>query len=330
MEEAKQHPAGIGAEAQAELKASEGLAALTGSRSTKRPSAWSVIRKQRLAFIGFLIIAFFALMAIFGPTIAPYSPTQQFSGQMLKAPMTTFTDTRTGETHRFILGSDEFGRDILSRLLYGARVSFQVGFVVVGLAGTVGTLLGLAAGYYRGWIDSVIVMAADVIFAFPAILLAIAFITMVGNNLRNTMIAIAIVFTPAFVRIVRGAVLSVRELAYVEAAVSVGSKSRWIIAKHVFPNITAPLIVHASLIFAGAVLSEAGLSFLGLGNKPPSPSWGSMVSSSYGYLQRAPWAAIVPGTAIAVIVLGFNLLGDGLRDALDPRLRSANSTSGKH
>jgi peptide/nickel transport system permease protein len=290
---------------------------------------FSVIRKQRLAFVGFIIIVFFALMAIFGPTIAPYSPTQQFSGQMLKAPMTTFTDS-SGESQRFILGSDEFGRDILSRLLYGARVSFQVGFVVVGLAGTVGTLLGLIAGYYRGWLDSCIVMAADVIFAFPAILLAIAFITMVGNSLRNTMIAIAIVFTPAFIRIVRGAVLSVREQAYVEAAVSVGSESRRIIARHVFPNITAPLIVHASLIFAGAVLSEAGLSFLGLGNKPPSPSWGSMVSSSYGYLQRAPWAAIVPGVAIAVIVLGFNLLGDGLRDALDPRLRSANANSSKH
>ena len=330
MEQAKEQTPTVGAEAAAELKMNEGLAALTGNRSSKRPSAWSVIRKQRLAFVGLIIILFFALMAIFGPTIAPYSPTQQFARQMMQPPLHTFTDPNTGEQVRFLLGSDEFGRDIFTRLLYGARVSFQVGFVVVGLAGVVGTILGLIAGYYRGWIDSSIVMAADVIFAFPAILLAIAFITMVGNNLRNTMIAIAIVYTPAFIRIVRGAVMSVRELAYVEAAVSLGARSRRIIARHVFPNITAPLIVHASLIFAAAVLSEAGLSFLGLGNKPPSPSWGSMVSSSYGYLQKAPWAAIVPGTAIAVIVLGFNLLGDGLRDALDPRLRSANSSGGKH
>lgn len=329
MAHAQEQPAVVGAEAAAELSSSSNLSALTGTRASKRPTAWTVIRKQRLALIGLIFIVFFALMALLGPTIAPFTPTQQFSGQMLKPPLHTFTDN-SGESHRFLLGSDEFGRDIFSRLLYGARVSFQVGFVVVGLAGTIGTLLGLIAGYYRGWIDSCIVMAADVIFAFPAILLAIAFITMVGNSLRNTMIAIAIVFTPAFVRIVRGAVLSVRELAYVEAAVSVGSRSRWIIAKHIFPNITAPLIVHASLIFAGAVLSEAGLSFLGLGNKPPSPSWGSMVSSSYGYLQRAPWAAIVPGTAIAIIVLGFNLLGDGLRDALDPRLRSASGGGGKH
>ncbi len=295
-----------------------GLAALSGDRVSRRPSVWSSIRNQRLAFVGFLIILFFAFLAAFGPMLAPYSPTQQFSKSMLEAPNSTFW-----------LGTDEFGRDILSRLLYGARVSFQVGFVSVGLAGTVGTLLGLIAGYNRGWIDSIIVMIADVIFAFPAVLLAIAIITMAGNSLRNAMIAIAIVVMPTFVRIVRGAVFSVRETTYVEAAVSVGASTPRIMARHVFPNVTAPLIVHASLIFASAVLSEAALSFLGLGNKPPSPSWGSMVSGSYGYLQQAPWAAIVPGTAIAIIVLGFNLLGDGLRDALDPRLRSASARGDK-
>jgi peptide/nickel transport system permease protein len=293
-----------------------GLAALSGNRVSRRPTIWTSIRNQRLAFVGFMIIVIFGFMAAFGPTLAPYSPTQQFTKEMLQAPNSTFW-----------LGTDEFGRDILSRLLYGARVSFQVGFVSVGLAGTVGTVLGLIAGYNRGWVDSIIVMVADVIFAFPAVLLAIAIITMAGNSLRNAMIAIAIVVMPTFVRIVRGAVLSVRETTYVEAAVSVGASTPRIMARHIFPNVTAPLIVHASLIFASAVLSEAALSFLGLGNKPPSPSWGSMVSSSYGYLQQAPWAAIVPGTAIAIIVLGFNLLGDGLRDALDPRLRGAGGRS---
>jgi ABC-type dipeptide/oligopeptide/nickel transport system permease subunit len=163
----------------------------------------------------------------------------------------------------------------------------------------------------------------DVIWAFPAVLLAIVFITTRGNNLTNAMIAIAIVYMPTFMRVVRGATLAVRQTTYVEAAVSTGVWLPRILARHVFPNITAPLIVHASLNFAAAVLAEASLSFLGLGNKPPNPSWGSMVSSSYGFVQQAPWAAIFPGTAIALVVLGFNLLGDGLRDALDPRLRTA-------
>ena len=162
----------------------------------------------------------------------------------------------------------------------------------------------------------------DVILAFPAILLAIAFITMLGNNLTNAMIAIAIVYMPTFMRVVRGATLSVRHTAYVEAAVSLGASTPRDPGRHIFPNITAPLIVHASLNFAFAVLAEASLAFLGLGNKPPAPSWGSMVSASYGFLQLAPWAAIVPGMAIALAVLGFNLLGDGLRDALDPRTRA--------
>jgi ABC-type dipeptide/oligopeptide/nickel transport system permease subunit len=162
-----------------------------------------------------------------------------------------------------------------------------------------------------------------VIWAFPAVLLAIVFITTRGNNLTNAMIAIAIVYMPTFMRVVRGATLAVRQTTYVEAAVSTGVSTPRILARHVFPNVTAPLIVHASLNFAAAVLAEASLSFLGLGNKPPAPSWGSMVAGSYGYLQHAPWAAIFPGTAIALVVLGFNLVGDGLRDALDPRLRGA-------
>lgn len=294
-----------------------GLAALSGVRLSKRPTIWDSIRNQPLALTGAIIIVFFTLVAIFGQYLAPHGETQQFSKHILESPSWDFP-----------FGTDEFGRDILTRLLYGARVSFQVGIISVGIAGSIGVILGLIAGYKGGWLDNILVMLMDVIWAFPAVLLAIVIITMAGNNLRNAMIAIGIVYTPTFMRVVRGATLSVRQTAYVEAAVSVGVSTPRILARHIFPNITAPLIVHASINFAFAVLSEASLSFLGLGNKPPAASWGSMVSTSYGYLQQAPWAAIFPGTAIALVVLGFNLLGDGLRDALDPRLRS--SAGGGH
>jgi peptide/nickel transport system permease protein len=287
------------------------LAALA-ARPQRRPSLWSSIRRQRLAMTGLIIVSLFALVAIVGPFVAPFSPTEQFSQDSLESPNSTYW-----------LGTDIYGRDILSRLLHGARISFEVGVIAVGLAGTLGVMFGMVAGYKRGWADSILVLLMDVIFAFPAILLAIAIITVLGNNLTNVMIAIAVVYMPTFMRVVRGAVLSVRNTAYVEAAVSIGAPTQRVLVRHIFPNITAPLIVHASLNFAFAVLAEASLAFLGLGNKAPAPSWGSMVSEGYGFLQTAPWAAVVPGTTIALTVLGFNLLGDGLRDALDPRLRSS-------
>jgi peptide/nickel transport system permease protein len=287
-------------------------ARLMEARIPTRPSLWASVRHQPLALTGLVIIVIFAIIALFGRYVAPYGATQQFSKDILQSPNSTYW-----------LGTDEFGRDILTRMLYGSRVSFQVGFISVGLAGSVGVVLGLIAGYLGGWIDNILVLLMDVIWAFPAVLLAIVFITTRGNNLTNAMIAIAIVYMPTFMRVVRGATLAVRQTSYVEAAVSTGVSTPRILIRHVFPNVTAPLIVHASLNFAAAVLAEASLSFLGLGNKPPNPSWGSMVSSSYGFVQQAPWAAIFPGVAIALVVLGFNLLGDGLRDALDPRLRSA-------
>lgn len=280
-------------------------------RASRRPSAWGVIRRQRLAMTGLVIVAFFGVMAIGGPAVAPHGETEQFSQHRLEAP-----------SWNFPFGTDEYGRDILTRLLHGARISFQVGTIVVLFAGIVGIILGMLAGYLGGWVDNLISLVVDVVYAFPAVLLAIAIITILGNNLTNAMIAIALVYMPPFVRIVRGAAISVRNTAYVEAARSLGAPTDRILVRHVLPNITAPLIVQTSLAFAQAALSEAGLAFLGLGNKAPAPSWGSMVSSSYGFLQLAPWAAIVPGSAIALTVLGFNLLGDGLRDALDPRLRS--------
>lgn len=281
------------------------------TREVRQTTIWQSIRRQRLAMTGIVLVAFFALLALIGPAIAPFEPTAQVMADRLKPP-----------GGAYLFGTDEFGRDIYSRLLYGARISFQVGAIAVGIAGALGIVMGLVAGYRGGWADNVLTLLMDILFAFPAILLAIAIISMLGNNLTNAMIAIAIVYVPTFMRVVRGATLSVRHSAYVESAVAVGVSTPRILARHIFPNITAPLIVLASLNFAFAVLAEASLAFLGLGNKPPAPSWGSMVSSSYGFLQLAPWAAIVPGVAIALAVLGFNLLGDGLRDALDPRSRN--------
>lgn len=276
-------------------------------------SLWRAVLRQKLAVTGMVIVGFFAVVALVGPIVAPNGPTEQFPEFRLQGP--------SGE---FLFGNDEFGRDILSRLLHGARISFQVGVIAVGISAVIGILIGLAAGYFGGWIDNIASLLMDVLYSFPTILLAIAIMAMLGNSLTNVMIAIGIVNAPTFMRVVRGAVLTVRRTTYVEAAISVGGSTSRVMWKHVLPNVTAPLIVHASLNFAYAVLAEAALAFLGLGNRPPSPSWGSMVSSSYGFLQLAPWAAIFPGVAIALTVLGFNLLGDGLRDALDPRLRNEN------
>lgn len=281
------------------------------TRRVRRTGLLASILQQRLAVIGGVIVGFFIVLAIVGPRVAPFSPTEQHFRDRLKPPSSTY-----------LLGTDEFGRDILSRLLHGAGISFQVGVIAVGLSGALGVLLGLIAGYAGGWVDGIISLLMDVLFAFPAILLAIAIMAMLGSSLTNVMLAIAIVNTPTFMRVVRGSVLSVRRTAYIEAAHSLGAPTPRILARHVFPNITAPLIVHSSLNFAFAVLAEASLAFLGLGNRPPAPSWGSMVSTSYGFLEQASWAALFPGLAIALTVLGFNLLGDGLRDALDPRLRT--------
>lgn len=282
-------------------------------RRTSRPSVWRALRRQRLAMTGALIVACFVILAIIGPTIAPYGETQQFPQYRLQGP-----------SEDYLLGTDDFGRDTLSRLLYGARVSLQVGAISVLLAGVVGVVLGLIAGYLGGWVENILILLMDVIFAFPAILLAIAIINVWGNSLTNAMIAIGVVYTPAFMRVVRGATLTVRQTQYVEAAISVGLPTPRLLARHIFPNITAPLIVQASLSFAFAILAEASLAFLGLGNKAPAASWGSMVGTNYGRLQEAPWAVLVPGVAIGITVLGFNLLGDGLRDALDPRLRTSS------
>ena len=276
----------------------------------RRPHWMRQLLRQRLALTGLCLVGVFLIVAIVGGWIAPYSFSTQHVRDRLQPPSATY-----------LLGTDEFGRDILSRLLFGAGISLQVGLISVGISGIAGVLLGLIAGYVGGWIDGVLTLVMDVLFAFPTILLAIAIIAMLGSSLPNVMLAIGIVTTPTFMRVVRGSTLSLTRMTFVEAAVSLGAPTLRVLARHIFPNLTAPLIVLASLNFAFAVLTEASLSFLGLGNRPPSPSWGSMVSSSYGFLETDPWPTLFPGMAIALAVLGFNLLGDGLRDALDPRLR---------
>jgi peptide/nickel transport system permease protein len=276
----------------------------------RRPSWVRELLRQRLALTGLCLVAVYVLVALLGGWMAPYGFSTQHVPDRLQPP-----------GGAYLLGTDEFGRDILSRLLFGAGISFQVGVIAVGISGIAGVLFGLVAGYVGGWLDAVLTLVMDVLFAFPAVLLAIAIIAMLGSSLANVMLAIGVVNTPVFMRVVRGSTLSLCRTTFVEAAISSGASTPRVLARHVFPNLTGPLIVLASLNFAFAVLTEASLSFLGLGNKPPSPSWGSMVSSSYGFLDIAPWAALFPGLAIALAVLGFNLLGDGLRDALDPRLR---------
>jgi peptide/nickel transport system permease protein len=287
------------------------LPAPSAPEPVARRKSWvHQLLRQRLALTGLVLVGLFVLVALVGGHIAPYDFSTQHVRDRLQAPSATY-----------LLGTDEFGRDILSRLLYGAAISLQVGLISVGISGVAGVMLGLAAGYRGGWLDGLLTLFMDVLFAFPTILLAIAIIAMLGSSLPNVMLAIGIVTTPTFMRVVRGSTLSLKRSSFVEAAMSLGAPTSRVLSRHIFPNLTAPLIVLASLNFAFAVLTEASLAFLGLGNKPPSPSWGSMVSSSYGFLETDPWPTLFPGMAIALAVLGFNLLGDGLRDALDPRLR---------
>ena len=267
----------------------------------------------RLAGLGLVIVILFALSAILAPLLAPYSPTKQQISNGLKPP-----------TLDHLLGTDQLGRDMLSRILYGGQASLQVGFIAVGIALFVGTALGLIAGYWNNsWLETIIMRAMDALLAFPALVLALALVAALGPNLQDAIIAIGVVGIPAYARLTRGQVLSVRERDYIEAARTVGATDFRIIVRHILPNVTAPLIVQSSLGIAFAILAEAGLSFLGLGVQPPTPSWGEMLNSGRGYLEIDPWLIIGPGTAIFLCVLGFNFLGDGIRDVLDPRLRNS-------
>lgn len=287
--------------------------------------------KNKLAVIGLVIVVINILVALLAPKLAPYDPTHMDLANSLQEPGTGihfFHTDDTGfhlikidDTEIHLLGTDDFGRDLLSRIVYGSRVSLLVGFVSILIGGTLGTVLGLIAGFYGGKIDSVIMRFMDGLFAFPYVLLAITLMTALGTGLHNIIIAVSIINIPGFARIVRGETLVVKELDYVEAARSLGAKNRRLIFWHILPNCMAPLIVYATMGIAGAILSEAALSFLGLGIKPPDPSWGSILKDGQEYLAVAPHITTFSGLSILFTVLGFNLFGDGLRDALDPRLK---------
>jgi peptide/nickel transport system permease protein len=268
------------------------------------------LARSKFALIGGTVVLIVIIAALFAPLLAPYDPRQQDFINLLQ-------DPSPGHP----LGTDELGRDTLSRIIYGARVSLMVGIIAVGISLFIGAALGLIAGYGRGLIDSVIMQAMDALLAFPALVLALAITAMLGPSLNNAMIAIGVTGIPAFARLVRGQVLSLRDLEYVQAARAIGAGHRQIVLRHILPNTMAPIIVQTSIAIPAAILAEAGLSFLGLGIQPPTPSWGAMLNVARGYIQTSPWLAIAPGGAIFVTVLAFNFLGDALRDTLDPRLR---------
>lgn len=274
------------------------------------------LRKNRIAVAGILIIALFLAMALFSRWLAPHDPLAQSLYDKLKPPVWD-----EGGTWTYPLGTDDFGRDLLSRIIYGSRISMMVGVTAVTISLFFGTLAGSVAGFYRGRVDNLIMRAMDILLAFPSILLAIVIVAFLGPSLRNAMIAIGIVSIPRYARIVRGSVLEEYSKDYVQAARALGAGDGRLIFVHILPNCLAPLIVQTTLGFASAILEAAALSFLGLGAQPPTPEWGAMLANGRALILRAWWAVTFPGLMILFAVLGFNLLGDGLRDALDPRLR---------
>jgi peptide/nickel transport system permease protein len=267
--------------------------------------------KNRLAVFGLVLLALLVLMALLAGIIAPFDPIKLDLQALSEAP---------SWKHPF--GTDNLGRDILSRVIYGARVSLSAGVVAVGIAVLVGLALGLAAGFFGNATDEIIMRVVDAMLAFPFLVLAITLAAVLGPSLQNSMLAIAVVSVPGFARLTRAQMLSERERDYVQAAQSLGASDPRIVFRHLLPNIAGPVIIQATLAIAGAILAESSLSFLGLGVQPPTPSWGEMLNTARGYLRDAPWMALAPGSLIFLSVLAFNLLGDGLRDALDPR-RSA-------
>jgi peptide/nickel transport system permease protein len=273
-----------------------------------RRDVWRRFRRNRLGMIGAVIVLLLITMATFAPQLAPKDPAEQ----NLRA-------RRTTPNAEYLLGADEFGRDILSRIIYGTRASLVVALASVALGLTLGSFLGALAGYLGGWIDGVVMRTMDLFLAFPYLLLAIIIVSALGAGMLNTIIAIAVWTVPAFARVARSAVLQLKERDFVTAAISLGAKDARILGTHLLPNFAATLVVYASLYLAYAILMESALSFLGLGVQPPTASWAGMIANGRNYVTSAPHIATIPGIAIAVAVLGFNLLGDGLRDALDPR-----------
>ena len=271
---------------------------------------WRRLKQRKSALIALFVIVALILIAIFAPLIAPYDPTKQSWSAVRKAPSLA---------HWF--GTDEVGRDILSRIIYGTRASLSAGVISVGIAISIGVPLGLLSGYLGGKVDAILGRITDAMLAVPFLILAIALAAFLGPSLGNAMIAIGVTATPLFIRLTRGQTLSVVKEDYIEAARAVGNPGWRIALRHILPNVMPALLVQATLTIATAIIAEASLSFLGLGQQPPAPSWGSMLNAAQRFLTNAPWMAVWPGLAIFVTVLSFNLFGDGLRDALDPRTK---------
>ncbi len=271
--------------------------------------AWQTFKKQKLGITGSVMVLFLIFIAIFGDFVSPYDPLQMHTQDSLQGPCA-----------KYWLGTDRFGRDQLSRLINGTRISIIVSFGSIFLATVAGVIIGLVSGYYGGRIDSIVMRLLDVVFAFPMLLLALIMVAILGPNLRNVLFAIGFTQHARFARIVRGSVLSIKEKEFIEGIRSVGAKNRTIISRFVLPNVISPIIVQATWGLSIAIMYEAALSFLGMGTQPPMPSWGLMLNESRRFMEIAPWLTIFPGLTIVFAVLGFNLMGDALRDALDPRL----------
>lgn len=273
--------------------------------------AWRSFKKSKISLIGAGIVLLFIILAILAPLIAPQGINEQNLTERLQPP---------SADHWF--GTDDFGRDIFSRVLYGARISLWVGFFSVIGSIVVGSLLGILAGYYGRWVDTIISRIFDIMLAFPSILLAISIVAVLGPSLQNALIAIAIVNIPNFGRLIRSKVLSIKQEEYITSAKAIGMKDTRILFRHILPNSMAPVIVQGTLAIATAIIEAAALGFLGLGAQAPTPEWGKMLADARVYLVNAPWTMIFPGIAIMLTVLGFNLMGDGLRDALDPKMKN--------
>lgn len=272
---------------------------------------WRRIKKQKLAMIGGTIILFFIVLAISAPLLTAYSYEEVNLSVRFLPPLS--------EGH--LLGTDDLGRDLLTRIIYGAQISLRVGFFAVMGSIVIGTFLGLLAGFYGKWVDMLISRIFDIMLAFPSILLAIAIVTILGRSLTNALIAIAIINIPTYGRLVRSKVLSLKEEEFIVAAKAIGMKNNRIILHHLLPNSMTPIIVQGTLGIATAIIETAALGFLGMGAQPPQPEWGTMLADSKDYIQLAPWTVVFPGLSIMLVVLGFNLFGDGLRDALDPKMK---------
>lgn len=293
-------------------KRADGLARAGEAARRQSPLAitWRQLRQNPLAISAMVILALQILVAIFAPLIAPYDPLQQNFRAALQPP-----------SLEHLFGTDDVGRDILSRVIFGTQISLRVGLIAVSISSVIGVLLGLAAGYYGGWVDNTIMRVMDVLLAFPGLLLALAIIAVLGPGLFNVMIAVGLGNVPVYTRLTRASTLSVRERDYVLAARALGFSNTRIMLRYILPNVIPPVIALATLGVAGAILTAAGLSFIGLGAQPPTPEWGAMLTQGRQYLQKAWWFTVFPGLAIMVTVLAINLLGDALRDALDPKLR---------